>query len=45
MALAAGSTGRGLRNMADRAARLGGSFVASDGPTAGTIVMWRVPLT
>ena len=45
MALASGSTGRGLRNMADRAARLGGSFAAADAPTAGTIVVWRVPLT
>jgi two-component system, NarL family, sensor histidine kinase DevS len=36
--------GRGLHNLEDRAASLGGTFTASRGPTRGTVVEWRVPL-
>ncbi|MBA9002766.1 GAF domain-containing sensor histidine kinase [Thermomonospora cellulosilytica] len=34
----------GLRNMADRAERLGGSFLTRDRPEGGTTLVWRVPL-
>ncbi|MFC4585131.1 sensor histidine kinase [Sphaerisporangium corydalis] len=34
----------GLRNLADRALRLGGTFTAENAPTGGTRVTWRVPL-
>jgi signal transduction histidine kinase len=37
--------GRGLRNLEERASRLGGTFTASSGPEGGTVVEWRVPLT
>ena len=36
--------GHGLRNMAERAARLGGTFATTGAPRGGTIVTWRVPL-
>ena len=36
--------GRGLRNMASRAERLGGSCKAGAAPSGGTMVEWRVPL-
>ncbi|MBO0893294.1 MAG: GAF domain-containing protein [Acidimicrobiales bacterium] len=36
--------GRGLANMAERAASLGGSFVLGTSPEGGTEVSWRVPL-
>jgi signal transduction histidine kinase len=36
--------GRGLHNLGDRAARLGGTFTASRGPAGGTVIEWRVPL-
>jgi signal transduction histidine kinase len=38
------ASGHGLRNMAARAARLGGTFELVDGPTTGAVVSWRVPL-
>jgi signal transduction histidine kinase len=34
----------GLRNMADRAESLGGSFSTRDGAHGGTVLTWRVPL-
>ncbi|MCW2613674.1 MAG: putative signal transduction histidine kinase [Frankiales bacterium] len=34
----------GLRNMADRAHELGGTFRADSGPDGGTTVVWSVPL-
>ncbi len=37
--------GRGLHNLEDRAARLGGTFTASRVPAEGTVIEWRVPLT
>jgi two-component system, NarL family, sensor histidine kinase DevS len=37
--------GRGLHNLEERAAQLGGDFSASSGPDGGTVVEWRVPLT
>jgi len=37
--------GRGLRNLEDRAARLGGSFSAGPAPGGGTVIEWRVPRT
>ena len=40
----AGSEGRGLANMADRAESLGGSLSLSPRPGGGTEVRWRVPL-
>jgi two-component system, NarL family, sensor histidine kinase DevS len=36
-------SGRGLRNLEDRAARLGGSFAAAPAPGGGTVIEWRVP--
>lgn len=36
-------TGHGLKNMATRAAALGGSFVVRPGPGGGTRLTWRVP--
>ena len=36
--------GRGLRNLEERAARLGGTFRASRSPTGGTVIEWRVPI-
>jgi signal transduction histidine kinase len=41
---AAGPEGRGLANMADRAASLGGSLSLSPRPGGGTEVRWQVPL-
>ena len=35
----------GLRNMAERAEKLGGSFTAEPRPDGGTTLIWRVPLT
>ena len=35
--------GQGLRNMAERAERLGGSFRAAPGTDGGTVVEWSVP--
>ncbi len=40
----ASSGGHGLRNMASRAERLGGSFEVRSEPGEGTLVTWRVPL-
>jgi len=37
--------GRGLRNLEDRAAGLGGSFTVAPAPGGGTVIKWRVPLT
>jgi signal transduction histidine kinase len=37
--------GNGLHNLADRAARLGGSFDSSPAPGGGTVIEWRVPVT
>jgi two-component system, NarL family, sensor histidine kinase DevS len=37
--------GRGLRNLKERAERLGGSFTARPAPGGGTVIEWRVPLT
>ncbi|MCA2202255.1 GAF domain-containing protein [Streptomyces griseoincarnatus] len=34
----------GLRNMAERAAQLGGSFEVTDTPGGGTTLVWRVPV-
>ncbi|MBW8482418.1 GAF domain-containing protein [Actinomadura sp. PM05-2] len=34
----------GLRNMADRAAALGGTFSAGERPGGGTVLVWRVPI-
>ncbi|QKW37029.1 GAF domain-containing sensor histidine kinase [Actinomadura sp. NAK00032] len=34
----------GLRNMGERAGKLGGSFIAEPGPDAGTVLTWMVPL-
>lgn len=36
--------GHGLRNLEERAARLGGTFNASSPPEGGSIIEWRVPL-
>lgn len=36
--------GRGLRNMADRADRLGGSFNLVPGTSGGSVLTWTVPL-
>ena len=36
-------SGRGLHNLEDRAARLGGSFAAAPAPGGGTVIEWRVP--
>ena len=36
--------GNGLRNLADRAAALGGSFTTAPGPEGGTVAVWQVPL-
>ncbi len=41
---ATASMGKGLRNMADRAESLGGSFSVATGPGGGTELNWRVPL-
>ncbi|MCW2942720.1 MAG: histidine kinase, partial [Actinomycetia bacterium] len=34
----------GLRNMADRAEALGGSFSTRGGAEGGTVLIWRVPV-
>lgn len=34
----------GLRNLAERATRLGGTFEAGQGPEGGTVLRWSVPL-
>jgi signal transduction histidine kinase len=39
------ANGRGLRNLADRAATMGGHLTAERLDTGGTIIEWRVPLT
>src|SRR5918994_5775144 len=36
-------SGRGLHNLEDRAARLGGSFAATSTSGGGTVIEWRVP--
>ncbi|MDQ1713091.1 MAG: hypothetical protein QOE45_2541 [Frankiaceae bacterium] len=36
--------GNGLRNLADRAAALGGAFTATRRESGGTVATWRVPL-
>ena len=36
--------GRGLHNLEDRAAKLGGSFAAAPAPGGGAVIEWRVPL-
>ncbi len=36
--------GRGLRNLEERAASLGGSFSASPASHGGTVIEWWVPL-
>ena len=36
--------GNGLRNMAARAEKLGGSFELAAGETAGSVLVWRVPV-
>jgi PAS domain S-box-containing protein len=38
------SSGHGLRNLEDRAAELGGSFVVGAAPAGGARLTWRVPL-
>ncbi len=42
--LPAGGRRGGLRNLAERAARLGGTFEAGPGPEGGTVLRWSVPL-
>ncbi len=42
--LGTGSRRSGLRNLADRAAQLGGAFVIGDAPGGGTELVWQVPL-
>jgi signal transduction histidine kinase len=37
-------TRRGLRNLADRAAAIGGRFAVTSTPTTGTLVTWRAPV-
>lgn len=37
-------SGRGLRNLASRAARLGGACAVASRPEGGTVLEWRVPL-
>jgi signal transduction histidine kinase len=37
--------GRGLQNLEDRAATMGGDLAVSDRETGGTVVEWRVPVT
>jgi len=37
--------GRGLQNLQDRAATMGGDLSVSDRETGGTVVEWRVPVT
>jgi PAS domain S-box-containing protein len=39
----AASHGHGLRNLAERAAELDGTFAIEDRPGGGTIAIWRVP--
>ncbi|TMR36012.1 sensor histidine kinase, partial [Actinomadura geliboluensis] len=34
----------GLRNMSERAEKLGGSFTTEPRPDGGTILIWRIPL-
>ena len=34
----------GLRNMAERAEKLGGSFTAEPRPDGGTVLTWQAPL-
>jgi signal transduction histidine kinase len=38
-------SGRGLPNLRDRAATMGGDLVAERVDTGGTVVEWRVPVT
>ncbi|MCK2213815.1 GAF domain-containing protein [Actinomadura sp. ATCC 31491] len=42
--LPSGGRRSGLRNLEDRATRLGGSFSAAPGESGGTVVSWSVPL-
>lgn len=42
--LPAGGRRSGLRNMAERAEQLGGSFEVMDTPGGGTTLVWRVPV-
>ncbi len=44
-ASASTSTGFGLRNLAQRAADLGGEFHLTTGLDGGTVLQWRVPLS
>ncbi|MGZ4691989.1 MAG: sensor histidine kinase [Acidimicrobiales bacterium] len=37
--------GRGMKNLADRAAQLGGTFEVKHGPAGGTTVEWRAPFS
>ncbi len=37
--------GRGLTNLRRRAEKLDGRFEVSDGPTGGTVLIWRVPIS
>ena len=37
------TSGHGLQNMADRAARLGGTFAISEKDGSGTVLEWSVP--
>jgi signal transduction histidine kinase len=41
--VASGGRSSGLRNMADRAEALGGSFGTHGGAQGGTVLVWRVP--
>jgi signal transduction histidine kinase len=42
--IAAGGRRSGLRNLAERAESLGGTFSTRDGALGGTVLLWRVPL-
>jgi len=39
----ASTHGHGLRNLAERAADLGGTFTIEGRPGGGTVAVWRVP--
>ncbi|MGH8827048.1 MAG: sensor histidine kinase, partial [Jiangellaceae bacterium] len=40
----AGGRRSGLRNLAERASSLGGSFAVEPGADGGTVLRWQVPL-
>ncbi len=42
--LPSGGRRSGLRNMAERAGQLGGSFDVTETPGGGTTLVWRVPV-